>query len=456
MICRVSSVTKPAAPSSNSLQYTVGSIAKTFDFSTSYVQVPNCYYEYAHAFVWTGLGNAISTDPSNAGRLIVQTDNLAHVGSVQITLATTYTIADNGGVTNWQTALNSGANLVSFTIVISDPCTSAILNVPNLTAGITVVDGNSATLTFEDVSDTVGVAQFNKYFCGYRTFSIEASSGSYTTATNFLTIAMDTTDETRRVVTASPNSPAASQHQGTWLMQIRVATIGTYANDISAIVVPFTVQVNPIVCDCNLQPYISSKQTLNVPISLSTQPVTQIPFPVQDTDYASKSDVSLRACNINICSTTTGSYSLVTLSDGTALPSWITWSSNLADKITFNPQAFAVMANNPYQIKVTWNPTVGVSQRYTAFEITVTCQVESIARTVPSLGPYAHTLFSPASEIDFRSSLTYTQAPNCGYPVVQTYTWVAKESFMSLVAAKENQALSVYTIDKTDGGASQG
>ena len=59
VICRVSSVTKPSAPSGSALQYTVGSISKTFDFSTSYVQVPNCFYEYAHSFVWTGLGNGI-------------------------------------------------------------------------------------------------------------------------------------------------------------------------------------------------------------------------------------------------------------------------------------------------------------------------------------------------------------------------------------------------------------
>ena len=164
--------------------------------------------------------------------------------------------------------------------------------------------------------------------------------------------------------------------------------------------------------------------------------MTQIPLPVRDTDYAGKTDVSLRACSINICSTTTGSFANVTLLDGTALPSWITWSSNLADKITFDPQAFSVMANNPYKIKMTWNPTVGVSQTYTAFQITVTCQVESITRATPAIGPYSHTLFAPASEIDFRSSLTYTQAPNCGYPIVETYTWITKEGFMSTIAAK--------------------
>ena len=129
-----------------------------------------------------------------------------------VTLATTYTIADNGGVTNWSTILNSGNNLLSFTIVISDPCTSATLNIPNLTAGITVIDGNTATLSFEDVSDNVGVEQFNKYFCGYRSFTIEATSGSYTTATNFLTIVKDPNDGTRQIITAKPDSPSAAQH----------------------------------------------------------------------------------------------------------------------------------------------------------------------------------------------------------------------------------------------------
>ena len=114
VLCQVASITAPAAPSSAARQYIVGSTAKIFDFTDDYVQVPNCDYPYTNNFSWTGVGaNGITQDSSAPGRIFVQTDNLADVGSHNVVLYNSYVISDNGGSSS-TFAMNTGNKLVSF------------------------------------------------------------------------------------------------------------------------------------------------------------------------------------------------------------------------------------------------------------------------------------------------------------------------------------------------------
>lgn len=181
----------------------------------------------------------------------MQTDNLDHVGTHTVVLYNSYVIADNGGSSSTFT-LNSGGDLVSFVITIVNPCISATLQVPNLSAGITTNDGTAATLTFSDASDDVGIGQNNIYFCGTRSFTVDVQSAGSNTALTFVSVGLDPTDSTKRIITANPQTTPTVTHAGTWNMKMTIAVVGTYSANISSIDVNFAVVVNPAACNCNL------------------------------------------------------------------------------------------------------------------------------------------------------------------------------------------------------------
>ena len=66
----------------------------------------------------------------------------------------------------------------SFTVIVEapDPCEEATLNQITGLGTLTVVDGETANLTFTDPSDSVGVTMENVNFCGIRLFEVYDST----------------------------------------------------------------------------------------------------------------------------------------------------------------------------------------------------------------------------------------------------------------------------------------
>ena len=91
-------------------------------------------------------------------------------------------------------------NGYTFTVTLSNPCRSADLNSPSLSA-MTVDDGATGTQDFTDVSDTHGYDYGNTNFCGARTFTVEDQSGN---AISWMSVALNT--GSTYTITASPVS----------------------------------------------------------------------------------------------------------------------------------------------------------------------------------------------------------------------------------------------------------
>lgn len=199
--CEVTSMTKPSAPTGADLIHDIKGSPLTFDFTTSWVQVPACGYTYSSAFTWTGVsGNAFMTQ--TAGELIVQSyDSAENSNTYALTVYNDVTIANNGA-TGSSTFSGSG-DTVDFTITLRDGCVSATLVSPTLT-NMAVDDGNTQTQTFADASDTFGAAINQIDYCGVRTYSVVDQGTN--TAISWVSVAVDASNSANFIITANPSS----------------------------------------------------------------------------------------------------------------------------------------------------------------------------------------------------------------------------------------------------------
>lgn len=133
--CQVTSVAPPAAPSVGdaSLTYTVYDASNvSHDYTAStWVQTPPCGYAVSNNFSWDGHAatTAITVDASSSvAALSIFSTKKADAGSYPIKLSNTLTIANNGpgGNTVFTPALD--ADKTVFTIIIVDPCETAIID----------------------------------------------------------------------------------------------------------------------------------------------------------------------------------------------------------------------------------------------------------------------------------------------------------------------------------------
>ena len=121
--CAVTGFSSPADPTA--LAYNVFDPADFVDVAAlTYVQTPACGYAFTSVFTWTGTTDFITVDSGNGGRINVQTNDVNDAVSTSLTVANSITIADNNGASS-TFDLNAGADLVSVTVDITDPCSEA-------------------------------------------------------------------------------------------------------------------------------------------------------------------------------------------------------------------------------------------------------------------------------------------------------------------------------------------
>lgn len=177
----------------------------------------------------------------------------------------------------------------------------------------------------------------------------------------------------------------------------------TYSGDsMTEITAAFTVTINEPACDCTLQPWDDGTGvTSTSPVGSTTN--VSLPTPSVNAN-AYTSAPAMRSCASNACATT-GSFTAVTLADGTALPAWIV-SSGTALAIT--PADGSVKASNDWVVIVTYTPSEGSNNpAYTAVTITVSCEITSFAISGAGTTSVAYDVFAPLALID-GSGLTFT------------------------------------------------
>ena len=134
---------------------------------------------------------------------------------------------------------------------------------------------------------------------------------------------------------------------------------------------------------------------------------------------------------------------------GVTLPSWITYTTtgNKVQTVVIDPPDGNEVGT--HTLYATFTSTHGSDPTYTAFVITVTCQVTSFS--LPSNpADVTYTLFTKSLAVDL-TSLVYTQSPACGYTYTSTLTWTGLETF---ITSDADFVVDVYSQDISVAGAS--
>ena len=177
--------------------------------------------------------------------------------------------------------------------------------------------------------------------------------------------------------------------------------------------------VNTPACDCTLQPWDNGTgATQNAAVGATTEVTLPLPS-VASNAYTIKP--AMRSCTANSCATT-GAFTTVTLTGGTALPGWITLKESNT-KIDIAPTAGSVMASNPWVVVVVYTPTKGSNNpSYTAVTITVTCTVTGFSVSNPGTTSHTYNTWDNLKVIS-GATLTYTQTPACGYTFTNSFSY---------------------------------
>jgi hypothetical protein len=132
--------------------------------------------------------------------------------------------------------------------------------------------------------------------------------------------------------------------------------------------------------------------------------------------------------------------------NGGALPAWITWTDSgvSAQNVVFAPTDGTAVGT--HTITVIFDSISGPNPSYTAFTVTVTCEVLSITQPSPLAASTEYLVYDATTTIDYTNE-AYVQVPNCMYAYTSTFTWEGPE--LTAAITTNNAALNIYTTDRT-------
>ena len=307
---------------------------------------------------------------------------------------------------------------------MSNPCPGATISgITFDPTSITVTDGSTATSEFVVPGDTVDSANSLTGLCGTKNYEIKNSSN--TVITTWAKITDSTVTSGSKTLTIDPSvygSHIASTVSETLTITTTYADWASNSGTTSTI----AVTINPISCSCNSLAWTApTAVTATVAINASGTPT--VPAPVSDTS-ATSTDAAFSACyeNSTPCATT-GTYaaSSIVLSDGSALPSWITWNDS-SQTLTVAPTSVSDVGTTT--LKGTYSPTYGTSAQFTVATLTIECIVSSFTRpSNPSTG-LTYNLWSDSISFDFTQD--WVQSPACGHTFTDSFTWSGLNSYI--------------------------
>ena len=204
--CTIVSIVDPAPPTTD-LQYTLYDATHSVDLSANvYQQVPPCDFPLTMTYTWdltaTDLVFTQNVDnPAQVDTVTLDKSKLNADPAVGWGVSMTANMSHAPTGQSWQ-------SLLTFAITIVDPCLGTVLNsfTPDV---LTVINGESAFITFNDITDTVEELKQIDTLCGPRSYELFESDGT-TPATTWvlLTGGPETLDVYS--VTATPDLPPES------------------------------------------------------------------------------------------------------------------------------------------------------------------------------------------------------------------------------------------------------
>lgn len=152
-----------------------------------------CGYVVTETFVWTIPGTApITVDSTNPEKINISTTNDAKHGTYSVTLTNTIVHSDG----TWTPSM-------TFDVTVIDPCRTTAIVTVDITAGMTLELGDTASLDFLEAQDAVSISTDLPAICGTMSYVVVDPSDS-NNAVSWISIAAKVGSAGTYTITASP------------------------------------------------------------------------------------------------------------------------------------------------------------------------------------------------------------------------------------------------------------
>jgi hypothetical protein len=282
-------------------------------------------------------------------------------------------------------------------------------------SSITVLNGEVATMTYTDATDSVEVDNNIDTLCGPRTYTIY--NNDETTSPDWVILS----GPVGGVYTITA-TPVLDSLVGTSNFKLETALdyYPSHAVDWTTI----TVAVQGANCEQEgLEWDVSATVEQTIDVSTGPTVVTIAPY---TPNVASKTATpQMRACSGVFDET----YTLAALqSDGSALPAFMV--DNGDGTVTSTPTISDHMGE--WTLQITQVNTYGDDAVWDGVIITVGCTISTITPDAAPNSGLTYTLYDGPLIIDL-STWAYTQTPPCDYTIVSSYTWAIPADASSFV-----------------------
>jgi ribosomal protein L11 len=398
--CTIASINAVAAPTTG-LTYTLYATTLSVDLlPNTYTQTPDCRFIVTETASWTiPSGSPIAVNSANAQQIDVVSLDRTKVGTHAVSMAITFAYSAQSF---------TETDTISFTITIIDPCETTVINDAVFSpTTITVTNGATATATFNEVTDTVEVANNIDTLCQQRSYTLLEADG--TTAAVFLALTGATGGP--YTITASPT---LDTQVGTHNLKLKTTLTAYPSNSNNNKITTIPVVVSAASCDKTKLGWVATPavtKTVNVAAGATT--LTLNPYAVDPTSKTATPEA--RACGWVSADET---YTMAAVQKGQgSLPDFVTLSGNI---LTITPIDHTDIGT--WTITATMTTTNGDDPSWDAATITVGCIVTSIAAASPPTSGLTYNLYDAPLLIDL-TTYAYTQTPPCGYSFTEVFTW---------------------------------
>lgn len=273
---------------------------------------------------------------------------------------------------------------MSFNVVVADPCRTTAITTVDVTSGLSLKLGETATKDFLEAVTAVETSTSLPAICGAKSYSVIDPSDS-NNVVSWISIAAKSGSAGTYTITASPIDETFVKANNYQLKTILddYAIAHSHAGRTDAFVVTIAA------ADCDCSGVVRTHPSLVTHTGAVADGGTSINIPpaVIDETASKLLGPKIRACYPSNSCANTATY-VVKNSDNSSLPSWLV---NTGSAVTVTPLNGDAVGDHTLRIVMT--PTNGAVQTYDMLKIVVTCTIASINDVAAPNSGLSYTLY---------------------------------------------------------------
>lgn len=331
---------------------------------------------------------------------------------------------------------------MTFDVTVIDPCRTTAIVTVDITAGMTLELGDTASLDFLEAQDAVSISTDLPAICGTMSYVVVDPSDS-NNAVSWISIAAKVGSAGTYTITASP---ILETFVGTQTYNL-YTTLDDYDDEHShpGRTDTLTIIVQAATCDCSA--VVRDQPSIVTHNGAVSDGGTSVAIPAATINQANSEAINpkIRMCYTSSGCANTATYA-VTLSDNSNLPSFmVSDGTNIAVTPTDGLEV------DTYTIKVVMTPTYGAVETYDGITVIITCTIASINDVAAPNSGLQYILYDTTHSVDLSGNL-YTQTPPCKYSTTNTFAWTIDGSSPITVNSANSQQIDIISLDRSKVG----